>query len=372
MDPDELESEDLAVDAAAEREAAEGYGMAGLGQGRAIPAPQQFQLQGISDAQILKALGKNDVFLESGAWPHQRDEYRKQYMAAQGHMANASAEQYKAYVGAIGKQQARDDKIALAQGKLNASAQDPFIRAQRMYTMAGSLGGARTIAKSTGAALFQHGEVVDLGGGIAFTIAPTGSVRRVNPATGKEENISMSTAIAEGGVSVVPFLGGDEDAKGFRRMTAMANDVIGRLTQIEEIAKSPGAHSLYGTNAKDMLEQLESGLASSISQLRSGSKSMAGVSDKEMEAIAAGIPEASKLFSRDAGAITKAEMTRRQLVNLIMRQARANGVELNLINTTKKAGLKASQGEANQIPGVDLNPNGKQSGTSTPATAQPR
>jgi hypothetical protein len=302
--------------------------------------------------------------MESSQWIHQRDEYRRQHMAAQASMASSASRDYAAYVSALGKQQQRTDKMAEAQAK----AQDPFLKAQKMYAQAGSLGGARTIAKSTGAALFQHGEILELGPSFAFSVRPIGAVRRVNQA-GQEETISLSQSIAEAGVAVVPFIGGDEDAKGFRRMVAMTNDLIGKLEEIEKIASSPGMHSVSGLDSNSMLTQLEGGLEGAVNQIRTGSKSMAGVSDKEMEALAQSVPKASKLFSRDRDALIKADMVKRQVMNIVIRQARANGIELNMIDLRKKAGPNASQGGArsNQPPGTN---NGKQSGTS--ATGQPR
>ena len=348
----------------ADRESAGGYGLSAFGPTMGIPMPQGRQIIPLTDLEIAKAIGASGSAMESSQWVHQRDEYRKQHLAAQASMANSSSREYAAYVSAMGKQQQRMDKMAEAQAK----AQDPFLRAQKMYAQAGSLGGARTIAKSTGAALFQHGEIMELGPNIAFRVQPVGVVRRVNQA-GQEETISLSQSIAEAGVSVVPFLGGDEDAKAFRRMVAMTNDLISRLDEIEKIASSPGAHTLYGTDSRSMLKQLEGNLAGAVQQLKSGSKSMAGVSDKEMEALADSVPSASSLFTRDKDAIIKADMTKRQIMNIVIRQARANGIELNLMDLRKKAGPNASQGAATSStpPGVS---NGKQSGTSV--TAQPR
>lgn len=366
MDPDELEREDLAVDAAAEREAAEGYGMAGLRPGMGVPAPQQFQLQSITDSQILKALGKNDVFLESGAWPHQRDEYRKQYMMAQAAAMNASADQYKAYVGAMAKQQERNDKIAIARGKLNEKANDPFFRAQNIYGQTGNLAAARVIAKTTGPALFQLGEQVDLGPDQMFAIRPMGDLDMPKP-DGTSAKVPAWQFLRANGVNVVPFLGGDEEAKGFRNMAARMGEVMTALSKLEQGYTASGNISMPYTEKKFDLTQIEGTLARDVSQLRSGSKSMAGVSDKEMEAIEKTLPSsASNLRDSKAEGIRRITNTRQQLLGLITRIARMNGVELVQL----KAKDAATTGRAPTPAGVRIIPNGEQSGSST--SGQPR
>ena len=359
MDPEDPDIGDIA-----QKEAFSGYGGAALSPGLTPPIPMRQASAMPTDDQVLQAIGKDRMYMWSNEWGPAAAQYRAQYADNEAKQSMAMAQQYKAMLDFAGKQQTRQDKIAVDQAK----ALDPFLRAQRAYAQAGSLGGARTIAKSTGAALFQHGEIVELGSDLAFRVQPIGAVRRVSRA-GKEETIGLSQYLAEEGIGVVPFLGGDEDAKSFRRMVAMTHDLISKLEHIEKIASSPGAHTLYATDSRSMLKQLEGGLEGAVNQIRSGSKSMAGTSDKEMEALADSVPKASDLFRRDKDALIKADMTKRQILNIVIRQARANGIELNLMDLKKKAGPNASQGGSmsNQPPGTN---NGKQSGTSV--TAQPR
>lgn len=369
MDPEELEAEDQAIDAAAEREAAQGYGMAGLRPGMGVPAPQQFQLQGISDAQILKALGKNDVFLESGAWPHQRDEYRKQYMMAQAQAANASADQYKAYLGAMAKQQDRNDKIAIAQGKLSEKANDPFFRAQNIYGQTGNLAAARVIAKTTGPALFKLGEQVDLGPDQMFAIRPVGDLDIAKP-DGTSARVPTWQFLQANGVNVVPYLGGDEEAKAFRNMAARMGEVMVSLRRLEEAYTTSGNISSPYSDLKADLVQIEGTLARDVSQLRSGSKSMAGVSDKELEAIQQTLPQsATNLRDTKGEGARRARNTRQQLMGLMMRTARMNGVELVQLKP-QSAPTREVTTPRGTPPGVKPKPNGQQSGSST--SGQPR
>lgn len=360
-----MEGEDPDLYEAAEREAASGYGGAAMTPGLTPPVPMRQEPRQLTDEEVLKGMGRSYMYMRSNEWRPDAQRYREQYADNEAKQAAGMAQQYKAMLDFAGKQQARQDKIAADQAKFN----DPALRAQRMYTMAGSLGGARTIAKSTGAALFQLGEVIEIAPDMRFGIAPAGAVM-VAGKDGKQVAKSMAEAIWEGGVSVVPFLGGDEEAKGFRMASAKTAEVVSILNQMEDIVNKAGAKTIPLTNAKQQLEQLQSGLPSLIQSLRTGSKSMAGVSDKELDAIENGIPKPSEFWKSDGDSRNKIEMTRRQLVNMLIRQARVNGIELNLMRDKQPVGPKASQGAANKIPGINLSPNGKQSGA--PAPAKPR
>jgi hypothetical protein len=362
-----MDPEDQDVSEAAAREAELGYGAGAYTQPMRIPAPPQYTPTNMDDPAVLKAMNMDPISMFSSDWGARSSAFRQNAAESEAKAYAANASAYRSYIQAAERQQAIAGKAAEAQAK----AQDPVMRAQRMYTMAGSLGGARTIAKSTGPALFQLGEVIEIAPDMRFGISPTGVVM-VPGKDGKPVAKSMAEALWEGGVSVVPYLGGDEEAKGFRMASAKTAEVVSILAQMEEIVNKAGAKSIPLTDAKQQLEQLESGLPSLIQALRTGSKSMAGVSDKELEAIERGIPRPSEFWRSDKDARNKVAMTRRQLTNMLIRQARANGIELNPMKDKQPVGPNASQGRAaNQIiPGINLSPNGKQSGA--PVTAQPR
>jgi hypothetical protein len=168
-------------------------------------------------------------------------------------------------------------------------------------------------------------------------------------------------------VDVVPFLGGDEDAKGFRNMAARMAVVMTILHKLEEGYTAAGNISFPYSEKKFDLAQMEGTLARDVSQLRSGSKSMAGVSDKEMEAIERTLPmSAMNMKDTKREGIRRVINTRQQLLGLITRMARMNGVEL--VQLKPKDAL--TSGRATKPAGVENIPNGEQSGSST--SGQPR
>ena len=118
--------EEVDVGDIAERESISGYGLGAFGPTMGVPMPQGREITTLTDMEIAKALGVYGSAMESGQWAHQRDEYRKQHMAAQIQMANTASRNYATYVSAVGKQQERADKMAVAQAKLRAQADDPF------------------------------------------------------------------------------------------------------------------------------------------------------------------------------------------------------------------------------------------------------
>ena len=349
MDPDAQ-----AVQDAAELQALRDYELStpantqSFGETLGIPAPQSRQPQDISDAQILKAMGKGASYLETSAWQYDRDNYRKQHLDAQKAMATAQAGEYRTYIGALGKQQERADKMATAQ----AAKMDPSYIAQQVYSRAGSLGGARTIAKSTGSALLNHGQVVDMGRAGSYAIIPQGEVSELQ-LDGSSKRVSMTRHIQKMGVSVVPFLGGDEAATAWRGATAKASELMTMLDQIEDIYEKAPTVSFRTSEANRALLQLEQKLAPIVSQIMSGSKSMAGTSDLEMKAIMDTLPRAGTDYTMTVGTgLKNVKLTREQVRGVIIRTALMNGVVLTPLRAKAEITAGSTTGQQSSSPNI--------------------
>jgi hypothetical protein len=342
------------IESAAEREALGGYSLS------APPPPTPAQYRPMSDMDILRQAGGGDLNeLHHGGWDARAASARAQDAQAQGQMAAANSSAYRSYLAA-------SEKAQIAQAKALEKQNDPFFRAQNIYGQTGNLAAARVIAKTTGPAMFKLGEQVDLGPDQMFSIRPVGDLDIPKP-DGTSVKVPTWQFLRANKVNVVPFLGGDEAAIAFRGMAARMGEVLVALHRLEEGYTASGNVSVPYTERKFDLTQIEGTLARDVSQLRSGSKSMAGVSDKEMEAIEKTLPSsATNLRDSKAEGIRRIINTRQQLLGLITRVARMNGVELVQL----KAKDAPTTGRTPRPAGVRIIPNGEQSGSST--SGQPR
>lgn len=351
------EPEDGVADAA-EAEALGGYGLA------MPPPPTQFQYKPLSDVDILMQSGGGDLNeLHHGGWDARAAAARAQHAQAQAQMAAANSSAYRSYLAA-------SEKAQIDQAKALEKQNDPFFRAQNIYGKTGNLAAARVIAKTTGPALFTLGEQIDLGPGQRFAIRPVGDLDIPNQ-DGTSSKVPAWKVIRANGVNVVPYLGGDEEAKAFRNMAARMGEVMVSLRRLEEAYTTSGNVSSPYSDLKADLVQIEGTLARDVSQLRSGSKSMAGVSDKELEAIQQTLPQsATNLRDTKGEGARRARNTRQQLMGLMMRTARMNGVELVQLKDQSSPNSQRVTMPDGDPPGTINRSNGKQSGSST--SGQPR
>lgn len=287
----------------------------------------------MSDFDVIKAQGKDPLGMMHPNFGREADAYR----------------------AAVGKNQALQAKATADQAKLMRQQMDPSYIAQQVYGSTGNIGAARVISKSTGAALFIHGQSVEMGRGGSYAIIPSGDINEVGP-DGKPKRTSMSQYIQRNGVSVVPFLGGDEPAKAWRGAAAKTSELMKVLDQIEDLYKAPGFISFPGTNKNRQLEQLESGLANIVIQLKTGSISMAGVSDLEMANLENGLPAAgTNLTQTVATGIERVSKTREQVKGILMRTALMNGLVLTPLKAKAEvtAGSPTGQRSSSTPPGLN-------------------
>ena len=333
----EEENDPLAVEQAANAESASGYNVGGSTMPSYAPAA-------MSDLEVIKSMG----------------------MDPQSIMSPTFSAEAAAYRNAVGRQRAIDAKRQADAAKDMEKRSDPFFRAQNIYGKIGNLAAARTIAKTTGPALFQLGEQIDLGPDQMFAIRPVGDVD-VPKQDGTSMKMPAWQLLHANGVSVVPYLGGDEEAKGFRSMAAKAGELMNTLSEIEKLYENGDLKSMRGTETYRRLVQLEAGLSTIVQAIKTGSKSMAGVSDKEMEAIQASLPQSgTKLLESTGSGLINVRNTRAQVLGILTRTARMNGIELVQLRPQSAA----TRGRATTPSGVTIPSNGKQSGSST--SGQPR
>ena len=352
----EYGEEEDPVAAAAEQESMSGYGLMPPRQ------PSMSSIPTLTDRDVLRMMGKDSLERYAGDFDSTANAFRAQYAQSQAQAAASNASAYRAYLAA-------SEKAQIDQAKALEKQNDPFLRAQNIYGKTGNLAAARVIAKTTGPALFTLGEQIDLGPGQRFAIRPVGDLDIPNQ-DGTSSKVPAWQVIRANGVNVVPYLGGDEEAKAFRNMAARMGEVMVSLQRLEEAYTTSGNVSSPYSDLKADLVQIEGTLARDVSQLRSGSKSMAGVSDKELEAIQQTLPQsATNLRDTKGEGARRARNTRQQLMGLMMRTARMNGVELVQLKdqSAPTRGVTTPRGTP---PGTELKPNGKQSGSST--SGQPR
>ena len=296
-------------------------------------SPQGYAPAQMSDTQVIRAMGKDPLEL----------------------MDPSFAREATAYRAAVGKDQAIRAKAAADQAKLMQKQMDPSYIAQQVYGSTGNIGAARVISKSRGPALFNHGESVEMGRGGSYAIIPSGDINEVGP-DGKPKRTSMSQYIQRNGVSVVPFLGGDESAVAWRGAAAKTSELMEVLDQIEDLYNKPGFKSMPFSDTNRQLEQLESGLVNIVSQLKTGSKSMAGVSDLEMENLLKGLPAAgSNLTQPVATGLERVSKTREQVRGILMRTALMNGLVLTPLKAKAEvtAGSPTGQRSSSTPPGLN-------------------
>jgi hypothetical protein len=351
------QEEDPDVSAAAEREALSGYGLA------APPPPQMQSMGALSDSEVLRMMGKNPLEMLAGNWESTASSFRAQHAQSQAQMASANASAYKSYLAA-------SEKAQIAQAKALEKQNDPFFRAQNIYGKTGNLAAARTIAKTAGPALFQLGEQVDLGPNQMFAIRPVGDLDIPNP-DGTSSKVPAWQFLHANGVNVVPYLGGDEEAKAFRSMAGKTGELMNTLDQIEKLYANSDLKSMRGTETYRQLVQLEAGLSTIVQSIKTGSKSMAGVSDNEMNAIQASLPQSgTKLLESTGSGLINVRNTRAQVLGILTRTARMNGVELVQLKPKDAPNSRRVTTPGSAPPGTKNPSNGKQSGSST--SGQPR
>jgi hypothetical protein len=298
VDPEDIDPEVLAA-------AVEAY-QSGLG-GATPAADQSFTPAIMSDMEVIKAMGRDPMEMHRPEFAREAATYR----------------------GAVGKQQAAQAKAGAAYAKQQEKLNDPSFQAQQVYGRLGNVGAARVIAKSRGPALFQYGEVVDLGKSGAFYMAPSGYLM-IPDGKGGMSKQSAEDVVKMAGVSVIPYLGGDEEANDFRNTTAKASSIIGFMDALENLYEKnnnlvPMSSDYYRA------QQIEEQLTLAVTQLRSGSKSAAGISDIEMEAIKRTLPRRTDFRELDRDSRIKLSQTKQQLLALIMDRARRNGIDLRQI-----------------------------------------
>lgn len=295
----------------------------------------------LSDIQVIQAMGKDPQSLLSPTFRAEAAAYRDAVGKSQAIEARRQAEAAKSQAAAAKEAEKKSD---------------PSYVAQQTYGRLGNIGASRVISKSTGPALFQHGEELNLGKAGRYYMAPSGYLMLPGK-DGKPQRYDAEQVIQMAGVSVVPFLGGDEAAVEFRRTTGRVSSVLEMMDQLEDLYDKNGA-ILPLSDAKTRAAQIESQLPTIVSQIRSGSNSSAGVSDYETKAIEDSLPRRSNLLELDFQSRAKLTMVREQLRRIIMDRARRNGIEFKqIIEKSAPAGAlpQASGNTPITIPGVTTN-----------------
>jgi D-alanyl-D-alanine dipeptidase len=230
--------------------------------------------------------------------------------------------------------------------------QDPNYRAQQFYMSAGNMGAALQIGKSKGSALFKMGTEIDMGRAGTFMMAPDGNMDISSP-DGRSVRIPAYMMAAQQGVNVLPFTGGDENADLYRTSIQNSQRVFGLLDALEDLYNDSGyIGSLSPTARAAKATQIESMLTPVVLQTLSGTKSLAGVSEKELEMIQAGIPRAASnmMWGRRSNELLKLQKLRSEIQGVVYRASKLNGIEL----IPKKRQPSGAGGAASSatIPGV--------------------
>ncbi len=230
--------------------------------------------------------------------------------------------------------------------------QDPSYRAQQFYMSAGNMGAALQIGKSKGSALFKMGTEIDMGKAGTFMMAPDGSMDISTP-DGRSARVPAYMLAAQQGVSVLPFTGGDENADLYRTSIQNSQRVFGLLDELEDLYNDSGyIGSMSPTARAARALQIESMLTPVVLQTLSGTKSLAGVSEKELEMIQGGVPRAASnmMWGRRANELLKLQKLRSEIQGVVYRASKLNGIEL----IPKKRQPSGAGGAASSatIPGV--------------------
>jgi len=207
---------------------------------------------------------------------------------------------------------------------------DPRYGAQQFYTQMGDMNGAITISKSGGSALFDMGQEVDFGNFGAFAMAPKGNIE-VDDGQGGRMRIPTRWAAEQRGIGIIPFTSGDENADAFRVSLNDTQRIMGLLDRLDTLYSDSGyIGSLSPTVRAAEAKAIESQLATGILKVLNGTKSLASVSEGEMEMIMGSIPQAASTFFTNlrGNENVKLNKLRNDLTNVIFRAADQNGIAL--------------------------------------------
>jgi hypothetical protein len=244
-------------------------------------------------------------------------------------------------------------KIAQAKyAKEQEKMQDPKYRAQQFYMGTGNMGAALQIGKSKGSALFKMGTEIDMGRAGTFMMAPEGNMD-VTTGDGRSVRLPSYMMAAQQGINVLPFTGGDENADMYRTSIQNSQRVFGLLDELEDLYNDSGyIGSLSPTARAAKALQIESMLTPVVLQTLSGTKSLAGVSEKELEMIQGGVPRAASnmMWGRRSNELLKLQKLRSEIQGVVYRASKLNGIEL----IPKKRQPSGAGGAASSatIPGV--------------------
>jgi hypothetical protein len=230
--------------------------------------------------------------------------------------------------------------------------QDPSYRAQQFYMSTGNMAGALQIGKSKGSALFKMGTEIDMGRAGSFMMAPEGNVDVATP-DGRSVRVPAYMMAAKQGVNVLPFGGGDENADAYRTSIQNSQRVFGLLDELEDLYNDSGyIGSLSPTARSARALQIESMLTPVVLQTLSGTKSLAGVSEKELEMIQGGVPRAASnmAWGRRSNELLKLQKLRSEIQGVVYRASKLNGIEL-IPKKRQPAGAGGGASSAT-IPGV--------------------
>ena len=239
------------------------------------------------------------------------------------------------------------------QKKIQEQQNDPMFRAQQFYSQSGNLGAAIQIGKSKGSALFQLGQEVNLGSFGSFAIGPKGSVMEEGPQGAM--SIPARYSAARRGVMGVPFTGGDENADAFRTSLADTQRIMGLLDRLDTLYGESGYIGRASPTIRSAeAEAIESQLVTGVLKTLNGTKSLAGVSEGEMNMIMGSIPRSASTWLTNGRGNERVKLgkLRNDLTNVLLRAADSNGIELVPI---RRQPTPTRQGGGSAIPsGVSL------------------
>jgi hypothetical protein len=230
--------------------------------------------------------------------------------------------------------------------------QDPNYRAQQFYMSSGNMAGALQIGKSKGSALFKMGTEIDMGRAGTFMMAPEGNMD-ITTEDGRSVRVPAYMMASRQGINVLPFGGGDENADLFRTSIQNSQRVFGMLDELEDLYNDSGyIGSLSPTARAARALQIESMLTPVVLQTLSGTKSLAGVSEKELEMIQGGVPRAASnmMWGRRSNELLKLQKLRSEIQGVVYRASKLNGIEL-IPKKRQPAGAGRAASSA-AIPGV--------------------
>lgn len=221
------------------------------------------------------------------------------------------------------------DQFIAAQRQQAIQQADPMFQAQQFYSQSGNLAAAIQIGKSKGSALFQLGQEVNLGSFGSFAIGPKGSVMEEGPQGSMA--VPARYSAARRGVMVVPFTGGDENADAFRASLADTQRIMGLLDRLDTLYGESGYIGRASPTVRSAeAEAIESQLVTGVLKTLNGTKSMAGVSEGEMNMIMGSIPRSASTWLTNGRGNERVKLgkLRNDLTNLLLRAADSNGIEL--------------------------------------------